>query len=121
MTIKAKIDGVKLAALKKKLEMLKSPITKEDASEIGKQVITEMKDQISKGISPILGQGRFPAYKNPDKYPGKRKPKRPVNLKLSGNFLYDLTYREVKSKNGYATEIFYGSKESDLKESGHAE
>jgi hypothetical protein len=53
-------------------------------------------DLVSKGISPIEGNGRFPAYKPKEKnkrypetvkndYPAKRR--RPVNLELSGKFL----------------------------------
>lgn len=39
------------------------------------------------GLSPVKTFGRFVGYKNPDKYPGNKKPKRPVNLKLTGKLL----------------------------------
>lgn len=119
MSLKAKIDAKELSFLKSKLEKLKKPVEKSDAEDIGKVVIDEMKNMISKGISPILDQGRFPAYKNPERYPGKLKNKRPVNLKLSGSFLDSLKYKAVTSKSGYATEIFYKGKKQNLKEQGH--
>lgn len=121
MTIKAKIDAKQLSFLKSKLENLKKPVEKSDATEIGQKVTEEMKNLISKGISPILSEGRFPGYKNPEKYPGKLKNKRPVNLKLSGDFLNALTFKEVTSKSGFATQIFYKGESEDLKEKGHRE
>lgn len=90
---------------------------------IGNGVIAEMRLLISKGISPIKGAGRFPAYKwagvkflarksgtkkkqadrqFQSKYPYSvqdefpQKKERPVNLTLSGEFLNNLI---VKVKN----------------------
>lgn len=51
------------------------------ANEMRKEVIR----LIERGISPVYGERRFIGYKNPKKYPGKIKPARPVDLKLSGD------------------------------------
>lgn len=47
----------------------------------------EIKRMIAAGTSPVQsveGGRRFAGYKNPDKYPAKKKAKRPVSLYLSG-------------------------------------
>lgn len=69
--------------------------------------IREMKTFISRGISPVLGFRRYPAYKNPKKYPAGRKPNRPVNLKLSGDMLNALTFRD-RAKTGIEIGWFRG-------------
>lgn len=122
MSFKAKWDEKRIkqiVALAKELK--EAPIDKDTASQIGQDVTEKMVSSITKGISPIRGAGRFPAYKNKNKYPGDLKPARPVNLKLTGDFLNDLTYKVTKGKYGYKTEISYGAAGSlsDLKESGH--
>ena len=99
-------------------------VDKKTADAVGRAPIKEMKDQISKGISPIReGPKRFPAYKNPKKYPGKRKGKRPVNLKLTGDFLRSLSFKALQGGKGYITRIFFDDSDglSDLKEQGHRE
>lgn len=82
----------------------KSIVDRTTASKVGKAVVGESKDFISKGFSPVRGNGRFKAYaaqRNqgegpyyPDtvkgKYPSKRT--RPVNLKLSGEMLNHLKW-----------------------------
>lgn len=45
-------------------EAFKNKITNSDLKSIGDIVIDRMKSQISKGISPIAGDGRFPEYKS---------------------------------------------------------
>ncbi len=47
----------------------------------------QIKTSIARGLSPVKGQGRFEKYKDKDKYPGKKKGSRPVNLFLSGDML----------------------------------
>ena len=47
----------------------------------------QIKPLIASGTSPVRNHGRFPAYSNSDKYPADKKPKRPVNLSLSGDML----------------------------------
>lgn len=121
MPLKASISAQSIAAIARKLEELKKPIDQDTADEIGQEVVREMKDQISKGISPIKGNGRFPRYKNPDKYPKRKKPNTPVNLYLGGEFQDSLTHESKQSKSGYKTEIFYEGSDQDDKESGHRE
>jgi len=87
---------------------------------IGKKTVSAMKRQIRKGISPISGK-KFPAYKNPKRYPGRRKRHSPVNLRLEGDFLRDLKVTDIfLGKNPFFT-IGFGSRESDKKEQGHRE
>jgi hypothetical protein len=121
---KNRIDLSALKGVKKKLQDLGRGLTQSEADEVGRKALSEMKSLISRGVSPISGGGyggKFPAYKNPDKYPGKRKSKTPVNLKLKGDFLDDLDYSVVKGKSGYAAEIGYSSPKEKLKEKGHRE
>lgn len=92
-------------------------VTNKEKLSVGEAVIDEMLKAIAKGISPIKGRGRFEAYKwagkkNADRKKGAKKKsldlkysnkypysaqgkfpdkkERPVNLKLSGNFLSNL-------------------------------
>ena len=88
-------------------------------AEIGETIVDAMKKDISQGRSPIEGEGAFPAYKKPDKYPGKRKPHRPVNLKLKGEMLSALQYRINQAK--IAVTILYRTRKAQLKELGHRE
>lgn len=64
-------------------------------SEVGQSIVTDAKAQILKGQSPVAGHGPFQKYKDPKKYPGGKKPSRPVNLKLTGEMLNDFTFRRV--------------------------
>ncbi len=84
-------------------------------------------DLVSKGISPIEGEGRFAAYKPKEKnkrypetvkrsYPAKRR--RPVNLELSGKFLRALK-SFPKTVNIIAIGFFSGYGET--LEQGHRE
>lgn len=102
---------------KKAQEQIKK-LSQRELMTIGNSAIEEMKKAIAKGLSPIKGAGRFPAYlwagkkslarksgakkrkelnrefqnKYPysvkNKFPDKKE--RPVNLKLSGEFLKNL-------------------------------
>lgn len=118
----AKIDPKQFRKLQKKLETLQQPIDRKTATTLGRKIVAAMKDNISKGISPITGR-RFPAYKNPRKYPGDRKPSRPVNLKLSGKQLKALQSRPVKSEAGFGSSVGYltNAGNAQKKESGHRE
>lgn len=87
--------------------------------EIGDSLVKEMKTRIASGISPITGK-RFPSYKNPKKYPGKKKPPRPVNLKLTGDFLKSLVAKVKTGKKPVIT-ITFNDNESFDKEQGHRE
>lgn len=102
----------------------KTIIDRRTASKLGQETVDGMLRLIVSGFSPIKGPGirrAFRAYKNPDKYPGNRKPHRPVNLKLSGQFLEDLGFTIESSKTGFAPRVGYQTEESDKKEKGHRE
>jgi hypothetical protein len=62
------------------LEFLDGFIDNATASALGKTVVKEAKENISEGLSPVRGYGRFERYKDRKKYPGNRKAPRPVNL-----------------------------------------
>lgn len=68
-------------------------------SELNQKVITEIKRFMLAGISPVKGKRRFEKYKDKDKYPGDRKPSRPVNLKLSGDMQSELV--AAKKDSGF--------------------
>jgi hypothetical protein len=62
------------------------------------QVVTEIKKLINVGVSPVQsveGGRRFKKYKDEDKYPAKKKAKRPVNLFLSGEMLREYVAEKV--------------------------
>lgn len=120
MAFKVKFDLEISDALQKALGKAVKPIDEKTAKRVGIDVIEEMKSLISKGISPIQGNGKFPKYKNPARYPGKRKPRSPVNLKLTGKFLNALSHRITQEDFGKGTELFFADKQ-DKKERGHRE
>ena len=119
MAIKLEVTFQVSPKLAKALKDIKKPIDKETASEVGEVVVAEMKRLIATGQSPIKGAGRFPKYKDPDKYPGKQKAKTPVNLKLGGELLDSLQHKPVTDPFGYAAEISYPDGLSEDKEKGH--
>lgn len=80
---------VKLSLLDDIRKVVSDRRVKEDA---GALLIKEMKDHIASGISPVRGERRFVGYKDPKKYPGDQKSKRPVNLYLSGDMLAALKF-----------------------------
>jgi hypothetical protein len=116
MKIKVSREGI--FSVNKKLESI-AKVEKETAREVGEAVVKEMLDQIGKGVSPIRGEGRFPRYKNPKKYPADQKPKSPVNLKLTGQMLDSLKFSVYSTRTGFGTEIQYSNQEAKLKEKGH--
>lgn len=88
--------------------------------QIGKLVVAHMRADAAAGISPITG-AQYPAYKNARKYPGKRKPASPVNLRLKGAFLRTLRFVSGKKPKGFAINIGFSTELSTLKERGHRE
>lgn len=91
---------------------------------LGDLTVGLMKQKIEKGISPIEGNGRFPAYKDPKKYPGKRtdfpnKRPRPVNLELSGKFLDKL--KAKVSAGGRTISVGFFDSYGKKLEQGHRE
>jgi hypothetical protein len=127
MKFTARIDRAAAEAIQKKLADLPNALTKEDARQMGEDTVDEMKKSIAVGTSPIQGNGKFPAYKNPKKYPGgvkKRFPgkrERPVNLYLSGEFLDALISKVVKTRFGYGASVGYEGSKQNKKEQGHRE
>lgn len=73
----------RLLALKDKLDKLTRPVDQETAHAVGVATIKEMTTLIERGISPIEGSGRFPAYKAQAKKNLANKLAR--GLKRSGN------------------------------------
>lgn len=126
ITIKLKdLKNLKLPELQ--LKAAASNIGKSDISTIAKNVISEMKSLISKGISPIRTTGRFESYKNPDNYPKKIQKKypdkknTPVNLKLTGKMLDQLKVTAIKLGSNPSFNIGYSSESAKKKELGHRE
>ena len=118
---KSSVSITGIDKVNKLIEDLKDPFTTRDGDALGDIVVSDMKDLISKGVSPIKGAGRFERYKNSDKYPGDRKPARPVNLFLTGEFIDSLRYKSKKITEGLEVKVFYGTRLSNLKEQGHRE
>lgn len=117
-----KIDG--LINIKKIIQETQGKaFTKGGLNKMGARVVATMKNNISKGISPIEGNGRFPGYKDVSKYPSKvqkrfpDKKARPVNLKLTGEFLDSLGHESKAGKN--AAIIIGYPPDQALKEEGH--
>lgn len=121
MSIKVDVTVSFSPELKKALEDIKKPIDRDTAEKVGEDIVDDMKRLIANGQSPIRGNGRFPAYKDPKKYPGKRKSRSPVNLELTGEFLDDLSSKTISDPAGYATRVTYDGQKSQDKERGHRE
>lgn len=119
---KITIDIKKLQALQKRLQEINGAIDSKTAKKLGNNVVKEMKSLISKGISPVKSsrfKARFPGYKNPRRYPGDRKQKRPVNLRLTGQMLKALDSKVKKDGRNYTSVIGYFDDEAAQKELGH--
>lgn len=129
MSFSFKIPKDTLDKLRSKVSKIADVMTRDVADEIGKETIVEMKNLISRGISPIRGAGRFPGYlraNEPDGYPNRvpkelNKKKRPVNLKLEGHFLESMKFETKKIGSQFKTTIFFDTDLSKLKEQGHRE
>lgn len=130
MAITIKFRPSNLSDLLKLIQKdLKAPLTPKDLVEIGEEVISEIKRSVDIGKSPVSTGGRFPAYKrggDPDGYPNsvkKRYPNkrnRPVNLRLSGEFL-DKALRYKTNPSKQALSIGFFDSKNAAKEQGHRE
>lgn len=125
MAFKTKINDASRKRIQKKLEALTRPMTKASTKKMGQEVIAEMKNLIGKGVSPITGK-RFPKYKKSyrdqiKKYHSKKYGKKntPINLKLTGDFLKDLSSRVISKGKLNLSEIFFKTELSEKKEEGH--
>ena len=129
----AKVDQAALKNVQEKFEDLSKPIAKTTANKLGKAIVDEMKNMIAKGSSPIRGHGKFSAYRGQYRKQiqkkgyvsvgGKKVSKklRPVNLKLTGDFLKSLKSKAIIAKTGYMASIGFRGKKSQNKERGHRE
>lgn len=125
--INVKITGLNAAIKKKGNEILRRSdeaikrIPQREIREIGDIIIDGMLERIARGQSPIQGKNRFPKYKNPLKYPGKRKPKVPVNLYLTGQFLKSLKSTAIAGGGTLEriVNINLDNRLARLKEEGH--
>lgn len=78
-------------------------VTKKFQKDLGTAIVKKAKQFISRGISPVKGFGRYKGYAidrgvpggYPDGVPGKAN--RPVNLKLSGDMLKALKFKNVEN------------------------
>lgn len=126
------------ASLKKKLnDELKTVVLKDIpktlnsnvANQLGYGITESIRGQTAKGINPTdEGGRRYAAYKHagkkgkyPDsakkKFPSKRD--RPVNLRLSGEFMSALNFYYQIGKEGMQIFIGYFDSKNVLKEKGH--
>ncbi len=84
---------------------------------LGDYVVTAVKANTEKGISSVEGgDRRFAPYasqrnKDPNGYPGKLKPKRPVNLHLSGEMLNSLTFKAQVNGSERSVKIYFDNNE----------
>lgn len=80
------------------MNKLRNTVDDKFVSDMQKEVIDEtIKPMIAAGVSPVdsfEGNRRFEGYKDPKKYPAKKKAKRPANLNLTGIMLS--WYKAVK-------------------------
>jgi hypothetical protein len=122
------IISIRDALLKKVRNKLKfQQSQKKTFEKAGNDAIKEIKELVAKGNSPIKGEGRFPAYKNPktgypatvrNKYPSKKS--RPVNLYLSGKFLKQLKVK-VNVERKPKIQIGFFDQYGKTLEQGHRE
>ena len=101
-----------------------SRISKRTADKIGASTLRQYKRFIRKGISPIRGKGRFPGYKpsyeaaiRSGRFPGKRL--KPINLKLTGQFLRSLRSTSKKRGKNFRAIVGYFNRKAAVKEQGH--
>lgn len=119
---KVTVDLSEFLALTSKFKTLDGVINDAaTATAIGKIAVQGIKEFTEVGTSPIRGKLRFAAYINPTRYPGNRKPRRPVNLRLSGDFMDALTYKLSKDSSGYSVNVGYFDTKNAKKEQGHRE
>lgn len=95
-------------------------LKKRDIQDLMTDFVGKIKEEIGRGLSPLTRK-RFPAYKNPEKYPGRRKPHAPVNLELTGDMLGDLSFKVAGAiaKKEVDVDFSYSTSKSRDKEEGH--
>lgn len=94
LNVKVKINLKKYRTL-----VRSSAVNLEVVNQFRNEVIPMIRDLVATGRSPVAGHGRFEGYKNPDNYPGKGKnklkPRRPVNLYLTGEMMKEYSAWKV--------------------------
>lgn len=95
---------------------VRKKIPKRVLDEAGKEMIDEIKNLVSKGTSPIRGEGKFAAYRGTyrdrikkGKIPGKSL--KPVNLTLDGDFMDSLEYKILADKTVSIDSTIHSRKE----------
>jgi hypothetical protein len=129
---KGDINTRRLQSLRKKVKDLRTPVTRQAALDIGKAVVKKMREMIGRGVNPIKGWGKYPAYRGGYRKQIRKKGYvsvdgakyskrlRPVNLKLTGQFLRSLSSKTRKWYGGHAAIVgYYKSTKSQKKEDGH--
>lgn len=131
MKLKAKFDNAAFKSILDKIKDIQEPVDSRIAKNVANSVVEEMKKEISVGKSTIAGRGKFEAYRGEYKKRIQRygavssggakysKKLKPVNLKVSGNFLESLKGSTEKSKNGYAAVISINGVKNIKIEQGH--
>ncbi len=71
-------------------------LTPKWANKLGDTILNGIRRNVARGNSPVKGYGKFVPYKDPEKYPGNRKPASPVNLSLTDQMLGALGYKVKK-------------------------
>lgn len=115
--------------LKDRIRRLRKPINRKDGNRLGRGVVEEIKNTTLKGGSSVRGGefgGRMPKYKpsyldsiKRGRFPGKKI--RPVNLRLTGDFMKSLKFKLAKTPQGFAPDVGYFNRKSKQKEEGHRE
>ena len=104
LTNKLTQTGLQLDKLFKKFAKVASKTAIKNA--LGEALITEVRDHVARGVSPVKGFGKFPAYSKA--YAAKKGSKR-VNLELTEAMLNDIEFK--RRRTGIAFGIFGGLSE----------
>ncbi len=108
------------------LELIDRFVDDTTANSIGTTIAEEAKQNISEGLSPVRGYGRFEKYKNPKQYPGQltgslAKNQRPVNLFLTGEMLKGYWYKLSGKKDTIEVGMTRGTAFANEKAKYHQE
>lgn len=103
MSLRVKVTAPKPAQIAAKLRKIHDPAFLQQLQ--AEVVEGQIKKLIRAGRSPVEGFGRFPQYKDREKYPANKKAKTPVNLTLSGLMLKFFGIRK-KSDRSITVGIF---------------
>ncbi len=88
------MSKVKVSVKFDMIEALDGLLDAKTVDALGSAFHEKVQGMLDQGISPVRGQRRLERYKNPESYPGNKKPKRPVNLSLSGQMRSHMDYKQ---------------------------